>query len=124
MTGGEGIDTFVFDLRDENRPVFFNGTNGHSIVGYQTQTAEHSYFREIERFEVTTGSGDDWVNGGSGDDVISTGAGNDLIGQSRLILMIRRVLLGTILLMPVRATITLSTGSVPTGSSVAPATTP
>lgn len=57
LNGGEGFDTFTLDLSDENRAVFFNGTNGHSIVGYQTQTVEHSYFREIERFEVMTGSG-------------------------------------------------------------------
>jgi Ca2+-binding RTX toxin-like protein len=82
LTGGEGFDTLALDLSEESRAVFFNGVNGHGIVGYQTGTDEHSYFREIERFELTTGSGNDWVNGGSLDDVISTGDGADLIGQS------------------------------------------
>ncbi|WP_374846761.1 calcium-binding protein [Brucella ciceri] len=81
LLGSEGFDTLVLDLSGENRAVFFNGTNGHSVVGYPSQGAEHSYFRDFERFAVTTGSGDDWVNGGSFDDEISTGAGNDLIGQ-------------------------------------------
>ncbi|WP_273786819.1 calcium-binding protein [Brucella intermedia] len=82
LSGGEGFDTLTLDLSaEENRSVFFNGANGHSVVGYPSQSAEHSYFRDIERFAVTSGSGDDWVNGGSLDDEISTGAGNDLIGQ-------------------------------------------
>ncbi|QEL22697.1 calcium-binding protein [Bosea sp. F3-2] len=81
LTGGAGLDTLVVDLSDEGRTVFLNGTNGHGTVGYQTNTEEHTFFREIERFELTTGNGDDWVNGGSFDDVISTGVGNDLIGQ-------------------------------------------
>ncbi len=78
LNGGDGLDTLVADFSAETRTVVFNGTNGHGFLSYQ----DHIFFREIERFELTTGSGNDWVNGGRFDDVISTGAGNDLIGQA------------------------------------------
>jgi Ca2+-binding RTX toxin-like protein len=78
LTGGEGVDTLFADFSEESRAVVFNGINGHAFLGGQ----DHIFFREIERFELRTGSGDDWVNGGRLDDVISTGAGNDLIGQA------------------------------------------
>ncbi|WDZ81579.1 calcium-binding protein (plasmid) [Ensifer adhaerens] len=82
VTGGDGIDTLVVDLSMMSDQVMFGGANGHGIIGYQTPREQHLFFHDIERIELTTGSGDDLVQGSAFDDKISTGAGADFIGWS------------------------------------------
>jgi Ca2+-binding RTX toxin-like protein len=78
--GGAGFDTLAVDLSGMTTSVRFSGLNGHGIIGDRFVPGNHIYFRDIERLELTTGSGNDTVEGGTGDDVISTGAGADIIG--------------------------------------------
>ena len=40
---------------------------------------ETDYFKNIERIEITAGSGDDVLTGGDGGDVLNGGAGNDIL---------------------------------------------
>jgi Ca2+-binding RTX toxin-like protein len=80
VTGGAGVDTLAVDLSATTASVRFSGLNGHGIFGDHSAPGNHIYFRDIEQLELTTGSGNDTVEGGTGDDVISTGAGADIIG--------------------------------------------
>lgn len=82
VTGGAGVDSLAIDLSGRNEAVTFNALNGHGFIGDSDQWApgNHIYFRDIERLELTTGSGNDFIRGGIGDDTISTGDGADVIG--------------------------------------------
>ncbi len=82
VTGGAGIDTLLVNLSMASDQVMFGGANGPGIIGYQTPRQQHLFFHDIERIELTTGSGDDLVQGSALDDKISTGAGADFIGWS------------------------------------------
>lgn len=80
VTGGAGSDTLVVDLSRESSGVIFNGESRHGIIRAGTAAESHIYFRDVERLELTTGSGNDRIFGSVSDDVIRTGAGNDVIG--------------------------------------------
>lgn len=80
VTGGAGFDTFVIDLSTTSAAVTFNGESRHGILNAGTAGEAHIYFRDVERLELTTGSGADWILGAAGNDVIASGAGNDVIG--------------------------------------------
>lgn len=80
VVGGAGIDTLVVDLSRESSDVIFNGESRHGVLRGGTAAEAHVYFRDVERLELTTGSGDDRIFGAATDDVIRTGAGNDVIG--------------------------------------------
>jgi Ca2+-binding RTX toxin-like protein len=78
VTGGAGFDTLVIDLSTTSNPITFGGANGHAIIGNQSNE-QQIFFHDIERLELTTGSGDDRVQGTALDDKISTGAGDDRV---------------------------------------------
>ena len=78
--GGAGVDTLAVDLSSTTASVRFNSLNGHGLIGDPSAAGNHIYFRDVERLELTTGSGNDTVQGDTGDDVISTGDGRDWIG--------------------------------------------
>lgn len=78
--GGAGVDTLAVDLSSTTALVRFNSLNGHGLIGDPSAAGNHIYFRDVERLELTTGSGNDTVQGDTGDDVISTGDGRDWIG--------------------------------------------
>lgn len=80
VTGGAGFDTFVVDLSTKTVPVRFNGVSGHAMIDDGNDFADHIFFNNIERLELTTGSGADFILGAAGNDSIQTGAGNDVIG--------------------------------------------
>ncbi|MBN9134792.1 MAG: type I secretion C-terminal target domain-containing protein, partial [Phyllobacterium sp.] len=87
--GGAGIDTLAVDLSHSAEPVTFNGSSGHLFFGDATVPANHLYFIDLERLELTTGAGNDKiiatnfshidVNAGAGDDRVEGGDGNDRI---------------------------------------------
>jgi Ca2+-binding RTX toxin-like protein len=80
VTGGVGFDTLVVNLSTASAAVTFNGESRHGILSAGTAGEAHIYFRDVERLELTTGSGADWILGAAGNDVIASGAGNDVIG--------------------------------------------
>ncbi|ASP93653.1 calcium-binding protein [Sinorhizobium meliloti] len=85
--GGTGIDTLVGDYSARSDAFLFNGFDGHAALGDPTAEGYHLYFIDIERLNLTTGSGDDRiiatgfslinVHTGSGDDVVEGGLGGD-----------------------------------------------
>ncbi|WEX74611.1 calcium-binding protein [Sinorhizobium numidicum] len=81
VLGGSGDDTLVIDLSAASDQVVFNGENGHGILGYQTPDERHLFFRhyDIERVVLTTGSGNDRIQGSILADVIRTEVGNDVV---------------------------------------------
>ncbi|WP_331377098.1 calcium-binding protein [Sinorhizobium chiapasense] len=83
VTGGAGVDTLVVDLTTTSEPVRFNGVSGHGMIGGGSDFTDHIFFSNIERLELTTGNGADFILGTAGNDSISTVAGNDVIGTGR-----------------------------------------
>ncbi|THK36432.1 calcium-binding protein [Ensifer sp. MPMI2T] len=79
--GGSGDDRLTIDLSATSDQVVFNGENGHGILGYQTIDERHLFFRyhDIEQIVVTTGTGNDRIQGSILRDVIQTQAGNDFV---------------------------------------------
>ena len=109
LDGGAGTDTAVFDYYsatadltlDVAAPTYWSkDSNGDWIQTGATDTdyqrfvadGETDYFKNIENFEITAGSGNDVLSGGAGDDALRGGvgtdklyggAGNDILGGSR-----------------------------------------
>ena len=52
------------------------------MIGRDPSTVQHVFFRDIERLELLTGSGNDIVYGSTRDDVIVTGDGSDAIATT------------------------------------------
>ncbi|WP_331371348.1 SMc04171 family calcium-binding repeat protein [Sinorhizobium chiapasense] len=79
--GGSGDDTLAIDLSATSDEVVFNGENGHGILGHQTPDERHIFVQhsDIERIELTTGSGNDRIQGSVLRDIIQTQAGNDFV---------------------------------------------
>ncbi|HYG30658.1 MAG TPA: calcium-binding protein [Allosphingosinicella sp.] len=80
--GGDGIDTLVVDYGDVATGVTSTAlaANGGGGFGGSISTTGRSVaFSSIERFWITTGSGNDDVRTGAGDDVVSLGAGDDFV---------------------------------------------
>lgn len=77
VTGEAGFDSLVVNLSSATDGVRFNGAAGHAMVGGGLELADHIYFRDIERLELATGSGDDHVRGTAFGDAIVAGAGDD-----------------------------------------------
>ncbi|PJR12021.1 hemolysin, partial [Sinorhizobium meliloti] len=76
VTGGAGHDTLAVNASLATEDVIFNGLQGHAMIGRNPSTAQHVFFRDIERLELLTGSGNDIVYGSTRDDVIVTGDGS------------------------------------------------
>ncbi len=81
FAGGDGTDTLVMDWSGANNDIIYGGTYYRTIVnavdsgdysGYM-----HMSFSDVERFELTGGSGNDTLRGGDLGDTLSGGAGDD-----------------------------------------------
>ena len=87
--GGEGIDTLVADLSNQQDAVVFSAAQGHAYWGDPTVSDNHLYFTDVERLNLQTGAGNDVIDAsgfafanihaGAGNDKIVAGAGNDQI---------------------------------------------
>jgi len=80
--GGDGIDTLVVDYSDVATAVtstVLTANGGGGFDGSISTTGRGVAFSSIERFWITTGSGNDDVRTGAGDDVVHLGAGDDFV---------------------------------------------
>ena len=83
--GGAGADTLVVQWGDWTRSIRTQaltlGASGYSgVYAEDFGPVERSVqFSMIERFEITTGSGNDIITIGNGNDIVSTGDGNDIV---------------------------------------------
>jgi Ca2+-binding RTX toxin-like protein len=92
--GGAGTDTLVLDFADNTTGITrYPNLGGYSALGgheggYEDGAGHFIAYSEIERFVITTGTGNDVIETGDGDDVVSTGDGADrvtaLAGNDRL----------------------------------------
>jgi Ca2+-binding RTX toxin-like protein len=86
VNGGAGFDTLVIDYSGSTAGVF-NGSepspdqhSGGGFLGFfLTQNDRSVGYNGIERFEITTGIGNDRITTATGDDIVRTGAGNDMV---------------------------------------------
>jgi serralysin len=76
VQGGIGTDTLVIDYSDATAAITAGAGNGYFTDGGSAHTVT---FYGIEKYDVTTGSGDDNINTGSGNDIVHLGTGNDLV---------------------------------------------
>jgi Ca2+-binding RTX toxin-like protein len=85
VIGWFGTDTLVVDWHDSIAAVGLastfsvDGRYGGYDGNYTDSSGRRVDFTSIEKFIITTGSGDDSVITGGGDDIVSTGSGNDTI---------------------------------------------
>ena len=83
--GGGDADTLVLQLSDQTVAITMatpqvDDGNGGFTGGYSgAGDSVSGYYDGIEKFEITTGSGNDNVTTGGGNDILSTGAGNDVL---------------------------------------------
>ncbi|MEH2265403.1 calcium-binding protein, partial [Nostoc sp.] len=80
VDGGIGTDILVVDYSSLSVNVAsYTNSSVYQTVDYSNRT----YYSNIERFNLKSGSGDDTLVGGAGNDTINGGAGNDsLIGDA------------------------------------------
>ena len=84
--GGAGVDTLVVNYAgDAHNFTMTNGVDASGgISGAVTDgLSTEAIFNNFEKFNITTGSGDDSINGTDGSDTISTGAGNDTVNSGK-----------------------------------------
>ena len=83
VDGGAGADRLVVDYSGATTDVGGGITGGNLGTGYTGHLADGNAnqvdFVGIERFAITTGSGNDFITTGDGNDVITAGAGNDTL---------------------------------------------
>ncbi|MDB5694908.1 MAG: tandem-95 repeat protein [Sphingomonas bacterium] len=81
--GGAGDDLLILDYSQltEQALIFISGADADGTSGFSNIPGGtlRLGFTGIDRLQVTTGIGDDFVDGVAGDDVISTGAGSDRV---------------------------------------------
>ncbi|MDO9100190.1 MAG: M10 family metallopeptidase C-terminal domain-containing protein, partial [Caldisericota bacterium] len=90
--GGSGIDTLVMDWHEATTGINYRGLGfsnsgeigtaesyhrSGSIVG--DTSPQYLYFKEVERFELTGGSGGDTLRGGRLNDILIGNAGDDVM---------------------------------------------
>lgn len=88
---GADADTLVISWASIGYGVFIEGwdetnaaTTGYSgLYRDYYNTANRVDFTGVNRFEITTGSGDDGIRTGDSDDIVSTGDGNDQIDTAK-----------------------------------------
>jgi Ca2+-binding RTX toxin-like protein len=84
VVGGTGNDLLIINYSSSNTRIFplatlvDNGANGYS-GSYSDTTTNYTVFSEIERFDITGGSGNDNLVGGKNNDALKGGAGNDVL---------------------------------------------
>lgn len=83
LDGGVGQDTLVIDYSGVSGAIAFNLEPGKvtgSMHGLVVDTiAIDTLFSSFERYDVKTGSGDDYLAGGVGEDRLNGGVGEDVI---------------------------------------------
>ncbi|MDD5276899.1 MAG: calcium-binding protein [Methylovulum sp.] len=73
VDGGGGIDLLIINYGSIGRNITLSGNRfGDGIANWVD-------FNNIERFDITTGSGSDYLRGGSLNDVLKSGAGDDTL---------------------------------------------
>ena len=84
VTGAGGTDTLIIDYSVDTVGVGNNG--GPSVNGtggfdgaFTDSTTRYVGYTSIEKFQITTGSGNDNITTGSGNDIVNTGAGDDIV---------------------------------------------
>jgi Ca2+-binding RTX toxin-like protein len=84
--GGGGFDTLAIDWSAATNDVIDNpapqpdiANGGFEGAYYDYTTGSRATYTGIERFVITTGSGNDTITTASGDDIVATGAGNDVV---------------------------------------------
>jgi Ca2+-binding RTX toxin-like protein len=85
INGGLGTDTAIIDFSaattavvNEEGPTA-NTTLGGFNGNFLQSGVSRAGFNSVERFVITTGSGDDNIRTASGDDIIRAGVGNDIV---------------------------------------------
>ncbi|MCQ4160817.1 hypothetical protein NON00_12855 [Roseomonas sp. GC11] len=73
LFGGEGNDLAILDYSSETEGAWLDG------YGSLSTSAGTLYFYDVERLEVTTGSGNDTLYDTVGNDVLKAGAGDDAV---------------------------------------------
>ena len=91
LDGGGGYDTAVFDYRSATADLTLDttdttrwkqnadGTGGSYTYQRFVADDETDYFRNIEKFVITSGSGNDVLTGGNNRDVLNGGDGDDIL---------------------------------------------
>jgi Ca2+-binding RTX toxin-like protein len=86
LNGGAGVDTLVLNWGGATTAIaHYSGPGANETDGgwdgqiYGGSSDLYAIYTSIERFNITTGSGNDDILTKSGDDVVSTGSGNDLV---------------------------------------------
>ncbi|MBP1860484.1 cadherin domain-containing protein [Rhizobium herbae] len=81
FAAGDGIDTLLMDWSDATISIVYGGTNYRTTVNAVVSGDYGGYmyvsFSDVERFQLTGGSGDDNLVGGAIDDILVGGAGID-----------------------------------------------
>jgi Ca2+-binding RTX toxin-like protein len=83
VIGGTGNDLLIIYSTSATQiypysQIVDNGTNGYSGVYYDSSD-NYVTFSEIERFDITGGSGSDYLVGGKNKDTLKGGAGDDTL---------------------------------------------
>ena len=76
--GGTGVDTLLIDATGDTQGI----TSGASVTGFFVSSVSGAFgvqAYEIEKVNITGGSGNDTLKGYTGDDVLRGGAGNDIL---------------------------------------------
>ena len=88
VDAGTGTDTLVVNFSQATQAVFdardpsANGVSGGwDGIFYNSTDGGNVFYKSVERFDITTGSGDDNILTADGNDQIHTGAGNDTISS-------------------------------------------
>ncbi|HEX9933311.1 MAG TPA: hypothetical protein VGB08_10765, partial [Allosphingosinicella sp.] len=86
VNGGIGTDTLIANYSAATGDIVSDGpragTSGEGFDGayYQSIGGNPAVtYSSIERFDITTGGGNDNIRTASGDDIVRTGAGNDFV---------------------------------------------
>jgi Ca2+-binding RTX toxin-like protein len=87
VAGGTGIDTLVIDYAAATARLLATSGPNAGASGFSGNFSDFSgrsvQYSGIERFHITTGSGDDEFATAGGDDEVRTGLGNDVVHVGR-----------------------------------------
>ena len=82
IAAGAGNDTLVIDYAAATSDIYtYYGLSANALGGYDGSFTGWAYvgFSSVEKFNITTGAGNDNITTGVGDDIVNTGAGNDYV---------------------------------------------
>lgn len=75
MDGGSGHDSATIDLSSQSRDFTFLESDAQSSTGFTFE--DGTFVKNVEQFDLTTGSGNDQIWFGADDITVETGAGDD-----------------------------------------------